>query len=109
MAIKSIKTFALASTLLAAVSLAGCDDQQTAETIAQIQKTTELACSFVPTAASVAGILSALYPAAQAPVAAASQVAQQICGAVTAKGARRGAERVPTVAGVVVEGHFVQR
>lgn len=106
---KSIRLIALASTMLAAVSLGGCDSQQTAETIAQIQKGTQIACSFVPTAASVANILAALYPAAQAPVGAATEVAQQICSAVTAKSARRGAPAVPTVAGVVVDGHFVLR
>lgn len=94
---------------LAAVSLGGCDDQKTAETIAQIQKGTEVACSFVPTAASVANILAALYPAAQVPVGAATQVAQQVCSAVTAKSARRGTPAVPTVAGIVVDGHFVLR
>lgn len=106
---KSIRLIALASTMLAAVSLGGCDSQQTAETIAQIQKGTQVACSFVPTAASVANILAALYPAAQAPVGAATEVAQQICSAVTAKSARRGGSSAPTVAGVVVDGHFVSR
>lgn len=106
---KSIRLIALASTMLAAVSLGGCDNQQTAETIAQIQKGTQVACSFVPTAASVANILAALYPAAQAPVGAATEVAQQICSAVTAKSARHGGSSAPTVAGVVVDGHFVSR
>jgi hypothetical protein len=92
----------------AAITVGACTDQQTAETIAQVQKNAQLACSFVPTAASVANILAALYPAAQAPVGAATAVAQQICGAVTAKSAHRGAALAPTVAGVVVEGHFVR-
>jgi hypothetical protein len=92
-----------AAAMLTAVALAGCNEQQIAET----QKTTQTICAFVPTAASVAGILSALYPAASAPVGVATQVASQICSAVTAKGARRGGSHQPTVAGVVVEGHFV--
>lgn len=92
----------VAAILLAGATLAGCNEQQIAET----QKTTQAVCAFVPTAASVAGILSALYPAASAPVGVATQVASQICSAVTAKSARRGGPP-PTVAGVVVEGHFV--
>lgn len=100
-------TLLVGAALLAAVPLAGCDDQQTAADIAQIQQATTLACSFVPTAASVASILAALYPAAVAPTAAVTQVAQQICSTVTVKSARRGASIPPTVAGVVVEGHFV--
>jgi len=103
----SLKIAAAAIAMAAAVSLGGCNEQQTAETIATVQNATQVACSFVPTAASVANILAALYPAAVAPVGAATTVAQQVCDAVTAKSAHRGAALAPTVAGVVVEGHFV--
>lgn len=95
-----------AAIMLAGATLAGCNEQQTAENIAKIQTATQTACAFVPTAASVAGILTALYPAAGAPVGVATQVASQICSAVTAKSARRGGPP-PSVAGVVVEGRFV--
>lgn len=104
---RRIKAALLASTVaIATLGLAGCDDAQTAATIAQIQNATTLACSFVPTAASVASILSALYPPSQIPVGVATSVAHQICSAVTAKSAARGAQ-APTFAGVVIEGHFL--
>ena len=70
--------------------------------VASVQSAAVLACSFQPTADTVAGILAVGNPA----IATAEAVAAAICAAVTGKAAKRGAA-VPTVAGVPVKGSFV--
>lgn len=74
--------------------------------IAQIQEYTRLACSFVPTASTVAQIIAAMV-GGQAAVATAAQAAEAICAAVTSKSARRG--HPPMAYGVRIRGEFVRR
>jgi len=78
--------------------------------IKQIQGYAVSACSFLPTASTVASIIGTL--AGVGPqVSTASDVAAQICAAVTAAptvGRKRGASAAPTVRGVVIHGRFIQ-
>lgn len=90
---------------MAAIALGGCNEQE----IAQGMQTAQTVCSFAPTAATVGGIISALYPPAAVPVGVGVQVGQQICAAVTAKKSGRGGSAPPSVAGITIEGHFVHR
>lgn len=71
--------------------------------IAETQSIATQICRFVPTAQTVANILSAGNPALQT----AGSIASAICNAVSATTARRGAV-APNVAGVRIAGHFVR-
>ena len=71
--------------------------------VAQVQSVTTATCKFVPTAQTVANILDALGVKGASAV---TDVAAQICSAVTKVGARRG--QVPKIRGVVVRGKFVR-
>jgi hypothetical protein len=71
-----------------------------ASVVAQVQQAAIVACGFLPTAATVAAILSGGASTAV------TDIAQLICTAVTTKGVRRGA--APTVNGVVIHGRFVR-
>lgn len=93
--------------LLTGLLLGGCSAaQQQTETqiIAAVQQQAVLACSFLPTASTVAGILAAGNPA----LTAASAVAQAICAAVSVTSARVGTASPPVVAGVVIHGKFTK-
>jgi len=99
--------------LLAAMALGGCASTgtgttTTAQIISDAQQAATLACGFVPTAATVANIISVGNPL----VSTASAIAQAICSAVaavpvTAAGKFRGT--LPTVNGVVIHGRFVTK
>ncbi len=71
--------------------------------VSQVQSVTTATCRFVPTAQTVASILSAFGVTGANAV---TDVAAQICAAVTSKSAHRGA--VPKVKGVRVRGRFVR-
>lgn len=124
--------------VLAALALGGCSTvpgvdpitgNPIATEVANIQAQAVQICAFEPTAATVTNILATFIPGASPVTAIINQVAQSICGAVTAKSfrigqgaamvngipvngsfvARRrgGRYRSPMVNGVVVDGHFV--
>ena len=96
---------------VAAASLGGCASTagtpvDLASFIAQVQATTSAVCSFLPTAETVAGIISTGNPI----VTTAGAVANAICaaiGPVKVAGRLRRAT-APTVAGVVIHGKFLQ-
>jgi len=102
-----IRNLFFAAPVAAALALSGCAGGVTpatvSATIAQVQQATVLTCSFLPTAATVAGILSGGNPL----VTTAAAIAQAICTAVTAKGARKGGP-APMVGNVVVHGRWVK-
>lgn len=93
--------------LLSALALGGCGTV-TPGTISdrakEIQGYTKLACSFVPTVATVAAILTRGGSAGTA------QIAQDICAAVTTAPLAEGPGKRPrpTVNGVVIRGSFVK-
>jgi hypothetical protein len=96
--------------LIGALMLGGCATTggtvTTAQLISDAQQAATVACGFVPTAATVANIISVGNPL----ISTASAIAQAICSAVaaaptTAAGKFRGA--LPTVNGVVIHGRFV--
>ena len=94
------------------VSLAGCNLTQasavTAQFIDSVQTATIIACKFVPTAATIANIISA--GSATVP----SQIANAICSAVTAApapGAKLGAPEPSIVVNgqtITISGKFVR-
>jgi hypothetical protein len=93
-----------------AVSLAGCatlgvTPVDISSFVTQVQAITSTACSFLPTAETVASILATGNPI----VATANAVANAICAAVApAKTAGKLSTTVPTVAGVVIHGKFLR-
>jgi hypothetical protein len=103
----TIRKLFFAAPVAAAIALGGCAGTVTATsvatTIADVQQAAVLACGFLPTAATVASILSGGNPL----VSTASAIAQAICTAVTAKAVRRGGP-APSVGGVVIHGRFVK-
>ena len=96
--------------VLASLTLAGCATTPTAgnisETAQQIQSYTRLACSFVPTIATIAALLS------KGGSSSVATIAQDICSAVTQPVTfgimSRGAPVVPMVNGVKIKGSFVK-
>lgn len=99
--------------LLICLGLAGCASTpggpagvptttQISATAKTIQGYTKLACSFIPTVATIAAILSS---GASAPVA---TIASDICAAVTTAPLADGGPRQAKVYGVVVKGKFVK-
>lgn len=74
-------------------------------TVTQIQTAATQICGFVPTVATVLNIITT-FTGGSGVVAAADQIAQGICGAVTAKGARLGARGGPRYRGVALHGSF---
>ena len=103
-----IRKLFFAAPVAAALALGGCATggvtaTSVATTISAVQQAAVLACGFLPTAATVASILSGGNPL----VSTASAIAQAICTAVTPKSVRRGAS-VPMVGNVVVHGRFVK-
>jgi hypothetical protein len=103
-----MKKLLLATAL--AGSLAACTPDQSAQTaaqIAQIRSTATQICGYLPTVSTVVSILGVFVPSVGAFSDTATQIAGQICGAVTAKSARRGGG-LPVVQGVAVHGKFVR-
>ena len=77
--------------------------------ITNIQALAVQICAFQPTAATVAAILATFVPGAAPVTEIINQVAQSICGAVTAKAYRRGARHgFARVNGVPIDGQFVR-
>ncbi len=100
-------------TLCTALSLGGCattggvSPTDIASAVAAVQSATVTACGFLPTAATVSGILASLIPGASAIEQEIASVAGSICAAVMpAKNLRRLGAR--TVRGVVIHGRFVR-
>jgi hypothetical protein len=78
-------------------------------TILKVQAATVRACGFLPAAETIAQLVAPGNPG----VAAASIIAQKICGAVNAPnkmwlGAMNGEPQKPMVDGVVIEGEFIK-
>ncbi len=104
----------LCGALALSVALGSCGTTGTATTgttttsiIADAQKIAVQICGFLPTAATVAGILSAGNPA----VATAAGIAQAICTALAAVpkvGGKRLGGPGPSVMGVPIHGKFVR-
>jgi hypothetical protein len=94
--------------LITALALGGCATVPTASDITtraqQIQQYTRLFCSFVPTIATVAAIIN------REATATASQMAVDICAAVTTAPLAEGPGRrgPPMYKGVRIKGSFVQ-
>jgi len=96
--------------ILASLALGGCattggGQQSPEDIVAQVQKTTAQICSFVPTAATVAALVSGGNPT----IVSATALAQAICAAVTRPKARAKGAAIPTVNGVAIEGRFIRR
>ncbi len=112
-----IKKLFLATALCSAVALGGCATTTTggvtttpdiSAEIAQVQKIATQVCGFLPAASTVSGIIASFVPGAAPINGIATQVANAICGAVTAKSVKlKGAAR-PTVNGVAIYGNFVR-
>lgn len=100
------KSIILVSACAAAIALGGCTSTGGINTaqIAAIQNAAKAACGYLPTVETVANILASN----NAILAPAASIAQTICNAVTALGARRGGAQ-PTAYGIVIHGQFVGR
>lgn len=103
---KSLRFLMLASTLALAGCAGGLTNPFTGApvTAAQVQAAAVAACGFLPTATTVAGLLTT-----SAAVQSASQIAGLICSAITpvTQGGARLGGALPTVNGVVIHGKFV--
>lgn len=106
-----MKTLLIAPVLAGSLFLAGCntttDSANVAAQIAAAQQTAAQICGYLPTVSTVTSILATFVPGASPINDVAVQVAQAICGAVTAKSVRRGGS-APMVRGVVIHGRFVR-
>jgi hypothetical protein len=92
--------------LLSAFALAGCATTGgTTITVAQVEAAAVTACSFLPTAATVAALITA-----NPNVATAEQLAAALCSLASAKAGRLGATMMPSnvviPSGFVVHGKF---
>jgi len=101
--------------LSAAIGLGGCattggiTPQTVTNAITAIQTATTQACGFLPTAATVSGIVAALFGGgALATETAIADIATKICTAVAPVKAGTAAGKTVRVAGVVVHGRFVR-
>ena len=109
-----MRKFAIISASALSLALGACSTTQTANInaeISQVQQAAVAACSFLPTTATVAAILSALVPGAAPIEQIAATTASQICSAVSnvkLSGRLGGAVAQPMVNGVPVHGRFVQ-
>lgn len=111
-----MRKYLSALSFVGAIALAGCattsTPTSTADIITAVQNDAVLACKFLPTAATVAEIVSSAVPGAANATTMASQLAAQICAAVTAavptSGARRRSAIAPMVNGVVIHGRWVK-
>lgn len=91
--------------LIGCLGLAGCAGTSPSDISVrakQIQDYTKLACSFVPTAATIAAILSS------GTTAAFTTIASDICAAVTTAPLADGGPRAAKAYGVVIKGSFVK-
>lgn len=95
-----MRKFLFAAPLALVISGCSTTPANVQSVIAQVQQAAIVACGFLPTAATVAAILSGGASTAV------TDIAQLICTAVTTKGVRRGT--APTVNGVVIHGRFVR-
>jgi hypothetical protein len=109
-----LKKLFLATALSASVALAGCATTSTTPTtggtttdanVAAVIAAVKTGCSYVAPASQVASIITT-FTGGGGIVDLIGTVANSICGAVTAKGAMRGAAQ-PQVNGVVLTGHFI--
>lgn len=85
------------------LGLGGCAGKTTDQTVAEIRQATTLACSFVPTFATVSAIL-ATFGVGQLVVV--SEIATGICQSISTVGARRGVA-APRYRGVAIKGSRV--
>jgi hypothetical protein len=79
--------------------------------VTAVQQAAVSACGFLPTAATVSGILATLVPGVAAIEQLIASTAQQICAAVApvkVAGRLRASTAAPTVNGVTVHGRFVR-
>jgi hypothetical protein len=111
-----LRKLTLAAVAASSIALGGCATTGSAPTditsfVAQVQATTSAVCAFVPTAETVASIISTLGgPAGATIVGTANGIASAICAAVApvkAAGKLHRAVAPPTVAGVVIHGKFL--
>lgn len=119
------KIIALATVGVMALSLGACatdpttgmptiNQQELANVEAQVQQTAANVCSFVPTVASVAGIIAS-FVAAGAVVNLVDQAAQQICNAIsqapttTTKSGKKMLAATASVNGVAIQGYFISK
>ena len=100
-----------------ATGVVGIDQTQLANVEAQIQQTAANVCQFVPTVASVAGVIAG-FVSGGAVVDLVNQAAQSICSAVAsaptvkATVGHRTVQRLAspvTVNGVAITGHFIKK
>lgn len=107
---QAMRKLLLAASAAFAMSLGGCATTgngtfDLASFIASVQADTNLVCAFIPTAETVANIVSTGNPI----VATAGAVANAICAAVTpVKAAGKFGAVAPTVAGVAIHGRFTK-
>lgn len=90
------------------LALAGCAKPIDNSQVENIRQSVRSACAFVPTASSVAALLSVFVPTAQPFISTADQIAQAICVEANKSGARRGGRPTLRVQGVVVRGEYVR-
>lgn len=114
------RSFILVAACASTIALAGCSTGPNGQptisipsipsidpsTVQQAQTLATQICGFLPAAETVASIIGTLAGAGPI-VDIASQAANGICKAVTAKGARRGI--TPSFNGVTIKGNFVRR
>jgi hypothetical protein len=109
-----MRKIALLSALAASLLMSSCAGTGITPTVVQnavtqVQQAAVAACGFLPTAATVSGILATLVPGVATAEAAVVSAAQQICAAVApVKTSARLKVVVPTVNGVPVHGRFVR-
>jgi hypothetical protein len=87
------------------VLLMGCDvglgsEGASEQFFQEVQEATSLVCNFVPKVGVISEILGLRNPE----LTAASAIATAVCGAITTSA---GAEALPNVQGVLIEGYFV--
>ena len=101
-----LRTLKFALPLAGMIALGGCGTTGglSAPTIAEVQAAAVAACSFLPTATTVANIIAAGNPLVDT----AASIAAAICSALAAnKSSARKRATVPTVNGIVIHGRFV--
>lgn len=113
-----MKRLVMFAALAGSVSLGSCAGTSVTpatiqSAVAQVQQAAVVACGFLPTAATVSGILTTLVPGAGAVDQMVISAAQQICAAVASlapgkASARLRAAAPPTVNGVPVHGRWVR-
>ena len=87
------------------VTVPGITAAQLQAIILAVQTYTVAACQYEPTAKTIAQIAATFYAPSALPISIASTVADSICQSVTAKSLKRG--HLPSVNGVPIHGRFV--